>query len=208
MSTYTDIRGRVKENVAVGSKDRITIQPVRFMNEQNEFWGTFNGKVTAVSTVLSGAVLTDSRLEGSTVVVSDGQSTALSVVAGLGSGDAVAYVPGFKAALEQASAVLSVGPDDIKYRELVDAVYALYGALTSFNFSGSPRPEPGPEPDPPSPPPPEPDVKFIKVTAAGHEGDQGGEWDYKSFALAGFSIIGEGFMGREDDLVVTVSDGG
>ena len=197
MSTYTDIRTRVKENIAVGSKDRITTQVARFTNEENEFWGTFKGAFAPISAILSAAILDET-----TVINVGGEKIGLSVVGDVKTGDAIAYVPGFRTALEQAHAILSA--EQVDHEQLVDAVSALYCALTSFNFSGYPRPEPEPEPEPV--PPPEPDVVFSKVVATGHEDDQG--WDNKSTVSGGFSIIGSGFTGREDDLIVTVFDGG
>lgn len=47
MSTYTDLHNRIKESIAVDSRTRITPQPVRMLNDQNEFWGTFVGTLSA-----------------------------------------------------------------------------------------------------------------------------------------------------------------
>ena len=39
MSTYTDLKNRVKETITVGFRpeDRVTTQKVRFYNEENEY---------------------------------------------------------------------------------------------------------------------------------------------------------------------------
>jgi len=76
MSTYTDLRNRVKENIVVDYNNRITPQHVRFLNEQNEYWGTLKGNVSAeginiVGGTLSGITLTDTILKGS-VALPDG----------------------------------------------------------------------------------------------------------------------------------------
>ena len=47
MSTYTDLKNRVKETITVGFRpeDRVTTQKVRFYNEENEYWGSFSGRI-------------------------------------------------------------------------------------------------------------------------------------------------------------------
>ena len=74
MSTYTDLHNKVKEAINVDYHDRITTQKARFLNEENEYWGTFKGKLnvdsavvtksTVVDSVLSDVVLTGSILIG------------------------------------------------------------------------------------------------------------------------------------------------
>ena len=76
MSTYTDLHNRVKENVTVDYNNRITTQRVRLFNEQNEYWGTLRGHVSAeniniVGGNLSGITLQDTILKGS-VALPDG----------------------------------------------------------------------------------------------------------------------------------------
>jgi hypothetical protein len=48
MSTYTDLKNRVKETITVGFRpeDRVTTQKVRFYNEENEYWGSFSGSLS------------------------------------------------------------------------------------------------------------------------------------------------------------------
>jgi hypothetical protein len=70
MSTYTDLHNRVKENVTVDYNNRITTQRARFLNEQNEYWGTLRGNVSAENIniaggTLSGVTLVDTILDGS-----------------------------------------------------------------------------------------------------------------------------------------------
>ena len=59
MSTYTDCKHRVKETLAVGFRpeDRVTTQKVRFFNEENEYWGTFSGKLKGKVDILKGTLL-------------------------------------------------------------------------------------------------------------------------------------------------------
>lgn len=54
MSTYTDLHNKVKENIAVDYHNRITPQKVRLFNEENEYWGTFKGHVTAEDIQIKG----------------------------------------------------------------------------------------------------------------------------------------------------------
>lgn len=48
MSTYTDLKNRVKETITVGFRpeDRVTMQKVRFYNEENEYYGSFSGSLS------------------------------------------------------------------------------------------------------------------------------------------------------------------
>ena len=75
MSTYTDLNNRIKENITVGypQNDRITTQKVRLFNEENEYWGTFKGHVTAEDITINGGqingtVLSDVTLCGNIVL--------------------------------------------------------------------------------------------------------------------------------------------
>jgi len=69
MSTYTDLKNVVKETVEVNyaANDRSTNQKVKFLNEENVFWGTLHGKigddVKINDTTLSGATITKSKLK-------------------------------------------------------------------------------------------------------------------------------------------------
>ena len=69
MSTYTDLHNRIKENLTIlrkpGSKDDgMSPQKVILINPENQFYGTFNGKMTITSGILSGLKIIDSELEG------------------------------------------------------------------------------------------------------------------------------------------------
>jgi len=69
MSTYTDLHNRVKENLVVGYKpdDRITVQKVRFYNEENEYWGTFKGTLRAENIDIAGGTLSNINIVGATL---------------------------------------------------------------------------------------------------------------------------------------------
>ena len=45
MSTYTDIRNKIKENITVDYKNRATPQEVHLLNPDNIYWGTFKGSI-------------------------------------------------------------------------------------------------------------------------------------------------------------------
>lgn len=68
MSTYTDLHNRVQESINVDYKSRITPQKVKLLNAENEYWGTFKGKVQAEDIALtggtfSGVTITDATLD-------------------------------------------------------------------------------------------------------------------------------------------------
>ena len=68
MSTYTDLHNRIKENLTMlrkpGSKDDgMSPQKVILVNPENQFYGTFNGKMNVTSGILSGLKIIDSELE-------------------------------------------------------------------------------------------------------------------------------------------------
>lgn len=63
MSTYTDLHNRIKEGVSVDSRSRITPQQVKLLNEQNEYWGTFVGKIEATDFKSSGGVIKNAIIE-------------------------------------------------------------------------------------------------------------------------------------------------
>lgn len=67
MSTYTDLKNRIKDNVTVIRRpgcpeDGMTPQLVKFMNPENEYYGTFKGGIDSNS-----ATLTNAKIEGSTI---------------------------------------------------------------------------------------------------------------------------------------------
>lgn len=69
MSTYTDLHNRIKENLTIlrkpGSKDDgMSPQKVILVNPENQFYGTFNGKMNTTGGILSGLKIIDSELEG------------------------------------------------------------------------------------------------------------------------------------------------
>lgn len=69
MSTYTDLHNRIKENLTIlrrpGSKsDGMSPQKVILINPENQFYGTFNGKMNITGGILSGLTIVDSELSG------------------------------------------------------------------------------------------------------------------------------------------------
>lgn len=73
MSTYTDLHNRVKENVTIDYHNRITPQKVKLFNEENEYWGTFQGVISGANSVMSGGsivntVLSDVTFAGETYI--------------------------------------------------------------------------------------------------------------------------------------------
>jgi len=85
MSTYTDLKNRVKENITVGydANDRTTLQKVKFHNEENEYWGTFTGKVDVADIIVERGTLNDvsvydSYIKNATLVNADGIKINLS----------------------------------------------------------------------------------------------------------------------------------
>jgi hypothetical protein len=63
MATYTDLHNRVKENITVDYNSRITPQAVRFLNENNEYWGTLKGNISAEDINIDGGTLKNVKLE-------------------------------------------------------------------------------------------------------------------------------------------------
>ena len=70
MSTYTDIRNKIKENITVDYKNRATPQEVHLLNPDNIYWGTFKGSIQADSISVTGCNLSANILVDS--VLSDG----------------------------------------------------------------------------------------------------------------------------------------
>lgn len=54
MSTYTDLHNKVKETINVDYHNRITPQKVKFLNEENEYWGTLKGNISAEDINING----------------------------------------------------------------------------------------------------------------------------------------------------------
>ena len=52
MSTYTDIKNRIKENIAANTEDREVSAKTVFVNPENVYYGTFIGSVDASSLTL------------------------------------------------------------------------------------------------------------------------------------------------------------
>ena len=83
MSTYTDFKNRVKETITVGFRpeDRITVQKVRFLNEENEYWGTFSGslsgKINIYQGKLSSVDIYNARFIDPTIETSSGMEIPL-----------------------------------------------------------------------------------------------------------------------------------
>ena len=72
MSTYTDLHNRIKENLTIlrkpGSKDDgMSPQKVILINPENQFYGTFNGKMNITSGVLSNLNLVGGEINGTTI---------------------------------------------------------------------------------------------------------------------------------------------
>ena len=57
MATFHDLKHIVKDTIAVDAKQRYTPQEVKFINRNNEFYGTFHGKVDATKLLVSNAEL-------------------------------------------------------------------------------------------------------------------------------------------------------
>ena len=64
MSTYTDLKNTIKETVVVNYTDRNTNQEVHFLNENNEYWGTFKGKTALVSSEIENSTLKNVKIIG------------------------------------------------------------------------------------------------------------------------------------------------
>jgi hypothetical protein len=64
MSTYTDLKNTIKETVVVNYTDRATSQEVKFLNENNEYWGTFKGTTTLDSSEIVNSTLKNVKIIG------------------------------------------------------------------------------------------------------------------------------------------------
>ena len=68
MSTYTDTKNRIKETVNVSyhpgyPDDRVSTQKVKFLNEENEYWGTFKGRSVLEDATISGSTIYDTIIK-------------------------------------------------------------------------------------------------------------------------------------------------
>ena len=88
MSTYTDLHNQIKETLVVGYRpdDRMTTQKVKFVNKENEYWGTFKGSIVAEDPTFNGGTfngveINDSTLKGVTMETSDGHKIDIDTVA-------------------------------------------------------------------------------------------------------------------------------
>ena len=68
MSTYTDIKNRIKENIAAKTDDRTISAKTIFTNPENVYYGTFIGGVTASSLVLPDSFLSGLSLDSPVLV--------------------------------------------------------------------------------------------------------------------------------------------
>lgn len=86
MSTYTDLKNRVKETITVGFRpeDRITTQKVRFYNRENEYWGTFTGSMAGEIDIqggtLSSVEISDATLVNPTLKTQEGKVIELGTI--------------------------------------------------------------------------------------------------------------------------------
>lgn len=86
MSTYTDLKNRVKETITVGFRpeDRVTTQKVRFYNEENEYWGSFSGRLNGEISIskgeLSSVDVYDATLVNPVLKTSGGLSIELGTI--------------------------------------------------------------------------------------------------------------------------------
>ena len=69
MSTYTDLKNRVKETITVGFRpeDRVTMQKVRFYNEENEYWGSFSGSLSGKIDIYKGKLSSVDRYDSTLI---------------------------------------------------------------------------------------------------------------------------------------------
>lgn len=67
MATFSDLSRVLEDTIRVDMKKRWTPQEVKFINNKNEYFGTFHGKIVSV-----GAVLTDVELSNATFYDEDG----------------------------------------------------------------------------------------------------------------------------------------
>ena len=63
MSTYTDIKNRIKENIAAQTDDRTVSAKTVFVNPENVYYGTFIGDVTASALTLPDGFLSGLSFE-------------------------------------------------------------------------------------------------------------------------------------------------
>ena len=68
MSTYTDLHNKVKETINVDFHNRITPQKAKFLNEENEYWGTFKGTMAVENVTIKGGTIEDATIKSSILV--------------------------------------------------------------------------------------------------------------------------------------------
>lgn len=68
MSTYTNIKNRIKENIAANVEDREVSAKTVFVNPENIYYGTFIGDVTASSLVLPDDFLQEQSFDSPVLV--------------------------------------------------------------------------------------------------------------------------------------------
>lgn len=68
MSTYTDLHNKIQESINVDYKTRITCQKARFLNEENEYWGMFNGKIEVDGSRLYNTTLSNGTIYNAEIV--------------------------------------------------------------------------------------------------------------------------------------------
>lgn len=75
MGTFNDLRRVMEDTIRVDMKKRWTPQEVKFVNNKNEYFGTFHGKVDS-----TGATLTNVELSNATIYDDKGQKVEINSV--------------------------------------------------------------------------------------------------------------------------------
>ena len=68
MATYTDLHNRVKENITVCYNSRVTPQEVHLLNQNNIYWGTLSGQVSAENISIKGGTIDGVTLKNTTLI--------------------------------------------------------------------------------------------------------------------------------------------
>jgi hypothetical protein len=74
MATFDDLNRVMEDTLRVDMKKRWTPQEVKFVNDKNEFFGTFHGKVDATSATIANAELSNVTMyneDGEKIVLND-----------------------------------------------------------------------------------------------------------------------------------------
>lgn len=114
MATFDDLNRVMEDTLRVDMKKRWTPQEVKFINDKNEFFGTFHGKIDATSASIANAALSNV-----TMYNEDGEKIVLNDVSKIGDklDEAVLSIAGHDKRLaveEEDITVLSNGLDNIK----------------------------------------------------------------------------------------------